>query len=317
MGRMLRATVIAAMLAGSAAADQPQTVTLDADAPVAAKINGRDVMLAVSTGTVDHVTLNDEAVTRLKLSASRPDNRGDFLIGGVVALRGRHNNGFLRVAGRAQQQQLYWFPGASPLPRDGTIGPFAFPHREVKVVWQAGEAPRHAWPLVGDIDTAAYGVVAIGSSWFTLGVDVRSRRSLPLVTATTGADLAEALGGQLVGEVWQEEIVLGVRRPVRRLQLDRPLVMGPLRFDAVAVRVGGPGDGTRWLQPGRKPLPEAGADPAEIVVRGRTLVRRGAARSLMLSRTQLEAQGCTSLTVDKREEMFILACTGPAAEPAG
>lgn len=316
MGQIRRMLVLGLLLTHAAEARAPQEVVLDADAPVAARINGQEVQLAVSTGTVDHVTLNDETTQRLQLRATRVDNRGDLLIGGRVALRGRHNTGFLRVSGRAQHQQIYWFPGASPLPRDGTIGPFAFPHRLVSVVWAAGAPPRHAWRLVGDIDRAAYGIVEIEGRWLTLGVDVRSRRRLPLVTASTGADLAEALGGQLVGEPWDEEIMLGVRRPVRRLELQRPLVMGPLRFDAVAVRVGGRRDGTIWLQPGQKPLPDAEADPAEMVVRGRTAVRRGAARSLMLSRTQLEEQGCTSLTVAKHEELFILACSGPGSRPA-
>jgi len=314
--RGLRAAAFALWLAaGAAGAAAPNAVVLAADQPVSARINGRDVQLSLSTGTVDHVTLNGDVAQRLRLSASRVDSIGDLRIGGVVALRGRHNNGFLRVKGRAQHQQLYWFPAASPLPRDGTIGPFAFPHRLVSVVWQSGIAPRHVWPLVGDIDRAAYGLVEIDGRWLTMGVDLLSRRSLPLVTASTGADLAETLGGQLVGEAWQEEIILGIRRPVRRLQLDRPLIIGPLRFDAVAVRVGGPRDGTLWLLPGQKPLPDAQDDPDEIVVRGRTAVRRGVARTLMLSRAQLAEQGCTSLTVAKRERLFILACTGRSAGP--
>jgi hypothetical protein len=304
------------LVAGASQAGPPQAVTLAVGAPIAARINGHAVQLAVSTGTVDHVTLNDAAARRAQLRATRVDNLGDLLIGGVVALRGRHNSAFLRVEGRAQHQQIYWFPRASPLPSDGTIGPFAFPHRFVNVVWAPGTPPRHAWPLVGGIDRAAYGVATFDDRWLTLGVDVLTRRRLPLVSASTGADLADTLGGELVGEVWQEEIMLGVRRPVRQLQLNRPLVLGPLRFDAVAVRVGGPRDGTIWLQPGQQPLPEAAADPDEMVARGRTAVRRAVARSLMLSRTQLEEQGCTSLTVAKREERFILACSGQGDGPA-
>jgi hypothetical protein len=311
------AVLVLAVMAGTARADAPQEVILDANAPVAAHINGHAVQLSVSTGTVDHVTLNDDAARRARLRATRVDNRGDLLIGGVVALRGRHNSAYFRVEGRAGQQQIYWFPAASPLPRDGTIGPFAFPHRIVSVVWAAGAPPRHAWRLVGDVDRAAYGLATFEGRWLTLGVDVLTRRRLPLVTASTGADLVDTLGGQLAGEVWQEEIMLGVRRPVRRLQLQRPLVMGPLRFDAVAVRVGGARDSTIWLQPGQKPLPDATTDPAELVVRGRTAVRRAVARSLMLSRTQLEEQGCTSLTVAKREELYILACAGRGDTPPG
>lgn len=167
--------------------------------------------------------------------------------------------------------------------------------------------------LAGEIDSTAYGVIKSESLGFVVNVDPGVRRSLPLVSAAVGADLAATLGGRLVGEPWSEDIVFGVRRPVSLLKLDRPLLIGRLRFDEVAVRVGGPRDTTQFLVPGQQPIEEAAADPAEQVVRGRTIVQRRVAYLMTLSRTQIEQLGCTQLTIDKHAMSWELACHGAAA----
>ena len=305
----------------AAAQAPPPELVVNADAPVSVWINGLDVSLAVSTATIDHVTLNDTVAQRLGLSAAPPDNKGDLFIGGVVALQGRHGSAWLAHAQRLQRQQLYWFPGLSSLPLAGTIGPFALPHERIRISWQsAADAqppapPSLALQLVGDIDHAAYGIGLMEGRLLLIGVDVRTRRALPLVSAASGADLAELLGGRLVGEPWQEEIVLGVKRPVRRLELDEPLEIGPIQIRAVAVRQGGPRDGTARLAPGQIIPFDAEEDPGIAQVRGRIVRKRGVARYIVLTRTQLEAYGCSSLLIDKPARLWELACTAPAAPP--
>ncbi|WP_439545482.1 hypothetical protein [Sandarakinorhabdus sp.] len=286
-------------------------LTLPADEPFGAWVNGLPVALAITTATIDHVILNDPVVQQVQLVAAPRDRIANLVIGGVVARPGRHGKALVVLADRLARQEIFWFPDASPTPADGSIGPFALPAATVTVRWGHAETTQYAWPLMGSIDRAAYGVAALGERLFVLGADVRMRRPLPVVSASTGADLVDVLGGRLVGPVWQEEIMLGIRRPVRRLQLDRPLVIGPLSFDAVAVRVGGPRDGTMWLSPRQQPLPDADADPAETLVRGRTAARRGVARMIVLSRNHLEAGGCVALTVAKRAQRFILQCKEP------
>lgn len=305
----------------AAAQAPPPELVVNADAPVSVWINGLDVSLAVSTATIDHVTLNDTVAQRLGLSAAPPDNKGDLFIGGVVALQGRHGSAWLAHAQRLQRQQLYWFPGLSSLPLAGTIGPFSLPHERIRISWQsAADAQTSAPPslalqLVGDIDHAAYGVGLMEGRLLLIGVDVRPRRALPLVSAASGADLAELLGGRLVGEPWQEEIVLGVKRPVRRLELDEPLEIGPIQIRAVAVRQGGPRDGTARLAPGQIIPFDAEEDPGIAQVRGRIVRKRGVARYIVLTRAQLEAYGCSSLLIDKPARLWELACTAPAAPP--
>lgn len=288
----------------------PDTVVLDADTPVDLEINGQPVQLMPTTGDVDHIMLNQPAVDRLQLSAQPVDGLGDLRIGGKNVLRGRHAGGWVRVAGRRQRQQLYWFPGMAPFAYDGSIGPFALPHRTVQVAWADGDARQYAWRLVGGINTLADGVAAVGGRAFYLGADVRRRRALPLATASTAADLAAVLGGRLEGPVWQEEIAMGFRRPVRRMRFDRPLEVGPFRLAEVAVRVrdSDAADGLSRLGRGQQALREVGEDPAEILVRGRNAGRQSVVRALVLSRTQLEAFGCTRLIIDKRQRLFILAC---------
>lgn len=293
-----------------------EEAVVQADSSATVWINGLEVELAVSTGTVDHVTLNAAAVARIGLSAAPADNKADLFIGGVQQRVGRHGAGWLAAGGRLQRQQLYWFPGAEVLPLAGTIGPFALPHDRVRVEWQAGDATPYAFALIGNVDRAAYGVADLAGRPYLVGADVRMRRPLPLVTAALGADLAERLGGTFVGEPWPEEIMLGISRPVRRLELTRPLVIGPLRFSAVAVRVGGPRDATMSLARGQVTPLDAEEDPEAIQVRGRIIRQRQVARYIMLSRTQLEAHGCISLTVAKSARQFILECAPPERPPS-
>lgn len=322
--------LVVLMLAGSAVAQPvpeeapekapekagPPPLVLAADAPLPVWINGLEVALAVSTGTVDHVTLNDEAVQRIGLSASAADNTADLIIGGRVVLQGRHGKGWLAQGGRLVRREYYWFPSQSRLPLAGTIGPFALPHWQVRVDWPVpatgADAEVLQLPLMGGIDRAAYGILRLRKQMMAVGVDVRMRRALPLVTAASGADLAAELGGRFVGEPWQEEIFLGVRRPVRRLELDRPLLIGSMRITAVAVRQGGPRDGTMSLAPGQITPFDAEEDPEIMQVRGRIIKRRNVARYIMLTRTQLDAAGCHSLLVDKAAGLFSLSCAPPA-----
>lgn len=302
---------------GATSARGNEELVFSADEPFGVWINGRPVALAITTATIDHIILNDPVVQDLGLVRAPPDRIANLMIGGKIARVGRHGKGLVAFPDPLLRQELYWFPGASPLPADGSIGPFALPASRVTVRWGRSETAAYSWPLTGSIDQAPYGVGRVGDRTFVLGADVRMRRPLPVVSASTGADLVDVLGGRLVGPSWQEEIMFGVHRPVRRLQLDRPLVIGPMSFNTVAVRVGGTPDGTQWLAPKQQPLPDADADPAEMLVRGRTLVRRGVARMIVLSRNHLEAQGCIGLTVAKRERQFILHCTasGPALLP--
>lgn len=83
-------------------------------------------------------------------------------------------------------------------------------------------------------------------------------RRRTVATASAGSLLANAFGGQLSGTTEPVDIAFGIRRPVRTLHLQRPLLIGPIPLYELGVRTNdfGSVDG----------IPEVGGDPDEIVV---------------------------------------------------
>ena len=299
----------AAVLLLTAAVPPPAAITLPADAAIDASINGQTVRLSLATGGVDRITLNSAAVARLGLKPAGLMGKANVRIGRTKVLNGRNAPGKVALNGLAFSQRIFWFDGAGPIPEDGSIGPMALPHGRVTVTLQPGSAGSDwATPLLGNINSGAYGLVRGEGYGFGLSVDVSGRMALPLVSAAVGADLAAALGGRLEGAPWDEEIYLGVRRPVRRLVLSRPLVMGPFRFEAVAVRVTDRRDATAQLASGQVAPSDAEDDPSEIVVSADSGRKRPVARFLTLSRTQLQAAGCSALVIDKTARQLRLRC---------
>jgi len=307
----MRLFLLPAALVLMAAAPPPSAITLPADAPIAASINGQPVSLSLATGAIDRIVLNIDVVRQLGLKPAVLMGKANVRVGRTRVLPGRNAPGAVMLTGVRFNQRLFWFEGAGPIAEQGSIGPMALPQRQVTVLINpAGGGREWALPLVGDISSGSYGGVKGGGTPFALSVDVRGRLRLPLATAALGADIAAGLGGRLVGEPWEEEIFLGVRRPVRRLLLDRPLELGPFRFSEIAVRVNDRRDGMAQLAQGQAAPPDADADddPSEIVVTADTGKQRRVVRSITLSRTQLDAAGCSALVVDKAARRFVLRC---------
>ncbi|MBU6165385.1 MAG: hypothetical protein KGQ52_04555 [Alphaproteobacteria bacterium] len=305
----MRLPLLPAALLLIAAAPPPMAITLPADAPIAASINGQPVSLSLATGAVDRITLNLDTVARLGLKPASFKGKANVRVGRTRVLPGRTTPGKVALAGQAFNQRIFWFEGAGPIPEQGSIGPMALPQAQVTVVLNpAGGGTDWALPLVGGINSGSYGGVKGGGVPFALSADVRGRQRLPLATAALGADIAAGLGGRLVGEAWEEEIFLGVRRPVRRLVLDKPLELGPFRFSEIAVRVNDRRDGMAQLAPGQTAPPDAEDDPAELLVSADTGKKRRVVRVFTLSRTQLEAARCSALVVDKAARRFVLRC---------
>jgi hypothetical protein len=164
----------------------------------------------------------------------------------------------------------------------------------------------HTFPLVGGPDSTSHAVVRGEGYVFLMTLGVEQQARLPIASAATGADLAAALGGRLEGAPWQEEILLGITRPVRRLVLDRPLVVGPWRFREIAVRVRDLADASATLSPDQQAIADAEADPAEIAVTASSGKGRGVARFLSLGRAHLE--GCARLEIDKTARKLSVHC---------
>ncbi|MFZ4383241.1 MAG: hypothetical protein ACOYO0_14885, partial [Sandarakinorhabdus sp.] len=163
-------------------------------------------------------------------------------------------------------------PGEHALESDGSIDLLALPFDRVRVRLQTLTGTVLSLPLLrGDQWAAAAGRVNLpGLGRFELAAEVREHSDLPLVTAPLAAALARPYGGQLQGAAWTEHLAYGLTRRVRRLVLARPLLIGPLRFDALAVEVSPRRSRATRLEKDQIALPDAELDPDEIVVRGRS-----------------------------------------------
>lgn len=306
--RALSALVALPLLLGAATAPPPPAITLPVDAPIMASINGKEVVLSVATGGLDRITLNADTVRQLGLKPAMLMGKANLKVGRSKVLNGRNAPSQIGLYGQLLKQRVFWFDTDVPLPRQGSAGPFALPQGLVTVQLQPGAGRDFSLPLYGDINSGGYGVVRGTGYGFGMSLDVVGRSRLPVASAAVGADLAAALGGKLNGEPWQEEIIFGIQRPVRRLVLDKPLVIGPFSFSEIAVRVTDRRDATAQLGPGQQAVAEADEDPAEIVVTGDSGKKRQVVRVLTLSRTQLDAAGCRAIRYDKAGGQLVLTC---------
>lgn len=299
---MIRAFTLSLLLTSVSpqwsASAETSFLELAIDEPVHARIAGYSLKLGLVSGSVDQITLNESAVNRLDMPAARRSTRADARLDGAKVFRGRSAGGWLDVAGQQQEQPFFWFPGAPPLPLDGTIGLMAFPHQRILLRFRSGEAAvALRLPLVGDVDRTAYGMIVNEGLSIAIAVEPTVRRRLPLVSLSSETALIGVLAGQLEGEPWEEETMFGQRQMVRRLVLAQPLKFGLLRFPAVAVRI-----------------PAYAKSKAHLRSLSSITPKTSAAVVVTLSRSQLDEQVCTSLSVDKQEMEFLLRCGGLETE---
>jgi hypothetical protein len=307
---------VAAIAVLMIAAPGADLISVSPDRPLAALVEGQPVALGLRTGSIDRITLNAATVARLGLKPAGLMGKVSLKIGRTRIMDGRNRPVSYAVGGRAAKGRVIWFEGLDG-PHDGTIGPFAFPQARIEVALGGTGGRSHAFALAGTIDTAGYTPVARGGgagsgdgraegSWgFGLSFGVEHDYRLPLASAATGAALLAELGGTVTDEVWDEEILLGVTRPVRRVVLARPLEIGPFLLREIAVRVrdrrDAMGAGAALPEP-----PGPDDDPAEIVV---TADRPGKMRpvyTLEIARPVLAA--CRSITFDKAAGQILLDC---------
>lgn len=147
---------------------------------------------------------------------------------------------------------------------DGVAGPETFPFR--RTIFTLREPQATDRKITFPLDTH------MGRSQTSVKIEVEGRpvyaafsidRAESLVTATGGQWIAEANCGRFDGEVLEAKILYGVSRPVRHLELERPLMLGELEIRNLAVRVSDAGN-VQGIADG----PVHDRDPNEIVVTG-------------------------------------------------
>ena len=305
-------TIISAVcstLALSAAPASAQTASSELivrpGEPVAATIEGKPARLLVGSGRIDRLALDADYVAANGIKPALIMGRAEMTVAGRREFKGRNRPLTFVVAGMTRNARAFWFDGAPDSGVDGRIGPFGLPQDRVSFVLGPTN-PRHAVeraPLSGDVNGSGFVGFGLGERGIAVFFDVESAEQYPIASAAAGALLARTFDGTVSGASWDVEVLMGVRRPVRLLTLARPLVIGPLSYSKIAVRVR-----DRIDHSGRGVgIPEAGAtvDPDEVtVVAGMT----GPTPAFGLTIPRPALGTCSRLTYDKPARKLELAC---------
>ena len=117
--------------------------------------------------------------------------------------------------------------------------------------------------------------------------------------------VASAAAGAATTQTWDEEVLLGITRPVRRVDLARPLVIGAFSFTTIAVRIRDVRDGigSGAMLP---PPPGPDDDLSEIVVTAVTEKGPRPIYSLSIPATALAA--CSRIEYAKKAREIRLLC---------
>lgn len=304
-----------ALLAGgpAVAARRPlpplPVLELPATAPlIEAEIAGQTVRLTVDFGGDDIVQINPGTPLAAVLAGdARPDgkpvDRGLYRVAvGQAWLAIRFSRENVLIGGRAVKARVLRpdaAPAGQPRGSDGSIGLPLLPHAGVvlrrraataqdgRVVLPArkgrSDAFGFAWPLAG------------GDS---LDVELHPLRPATVASAAAASLLAAVGNGRLDGPVRRVPIAFGASRPVRRLELARPVPVAGVPVRSVDVRL------FDWAGKADLP-PEADPENAAVTVIG----RRGRQRGwpvLKLGGDVLDA--CASIAWDGQAKIWQLMC---------
>lgn len=290
--RALLLAVVAPFAIGAARA--PIDYVVHGDGIVAVRIGGQPARLRISPWAPAAPTLNPDFADRAGLHG------GWFRAAvkvGPVKIKGDTGVTTLDFGKVAFKRRAVWFEKPYARGADAAVGPGGLPVDIVRFDLRA-PAPGErtvTLPLIQKPFLPTFAALDVGGRRLIVLFDPLHERTL--ATAGAGQSLAAALGGQLTGETGRAEVAFGIDRPVRLLRLARPLTIGPLRFDAVAVRISDNGSTAG--------IADADADPDEIVV---TAKRNGDRRdTLIVGRDQLDR--CSSIIFDKPARQIRLSCT--------
>lgn len=280
-------------------------VTVEPGVDVAASVAGKPVALRILSGGPDRLVLSPPAVARLGLKPALFVGRANLNVAGRREFEGRNRPVDFVIGGVKHHGRALWFPTAPNLPAEGTIGPWGMPQARVTFVFGKADpaAVRYDFGLFGAVDGSS--VTGYREATFGMGVafDLDDAALYPRASAAAGAAIAQAYGGLLSGPTWDVEILFGIKRPVRLLTLARPLVIGPLRFTKIAVRVRDRIDAS-----GRgSDIREADTveDPSEVVVTAKT---KGPPAIFSFVVPRAAMADCSRLSFDKQAKRIELWC---------
>jgi hypothetical protein len=260
---MLRAAMIAAfvIVQGVAVAATPSTPPPDlnvrAGETVAMTINDQPVRVRMAPDAISVPTLNADAAKRIGL---KPSMIGYVYVIGPVKIGFRTDKARYGTGAGAFQRRTAFSDRQVVDGADGVAGPATFPSRRTIFTLRDPQPEDRAisFPLDTDMGRSQTGVkIDVAGRPIHAAFSLDRRESL--VTATGGRWIADAHGGRFDGDPREATILYGVKRPIRALRLERPLMLGALNIRNLAVRVADVGNAQGISD-------SAAPDPNEIVV---------------------------------------------------
>jgi hypothetical protein len=291
-----------ALLAAAPAPAQTGERVVSGDGIVPVTVNGVPARIRIDPSAPALPMLTTDYAARARLRA------GPFAFGYMV--------GPEMVSGRSAVARIAIGAGARPRKRrtgwtgrpfaagiDGVIGPGRLPEQIVRFVLGPSRPGERtvALPMADEGGMFggwghSYAVIDFGGAPLRIRFDPHHPRTL--ATAGAGVRLAAQNDARIGGEIESLEIAFGISRPVRTLNLGRPLQVGPLTITRLGVRVADFGNAASIREEGE-------GDPDEVIVTGDR--RRNNDRDRIAIGADLLAR-CSSLVFDRRAREIRLTC---------
>ncbi|WP_152414514.1 hypothetical protein [Blastomonas sp. AAP53] len=232
-------TATLALYAGQAAAQPsnaaPSDLTVRLGDTVAMVINDQPVRFRLTPDAVSVPTVNADLAARVGL---KPSMIGYVYLIGPVRIALRTDN-VKYIAGSKSFKSRTAFSDRQVVDgADGVAGPATFPFRRTIFVLRDPQPRDRAitFRLNKDMGLSQTGMkIDVGGKpvYVAFSLD----RAESVVTATGGQWISDANGGRFNGDAREAPILYDISRPIRRLDLDRPLMLGELEIRNLAVRV--------------------------------------------------------------------------------
>jgi len=283
----------------------PQLYETSPGKPVPVTINGTTLNVALTTANVDKLVLNAAVIARLGIEPAKIMGKATVRIGPTKVLQGRNRPLDHSVAGPKSGDRILSLEGVNRPGADGSIGPWSIPHDRVAIRLPRPGTMPDSFPLFGNSNSQSLTEVVTPAYGFGLEFGIERPSRYPIASSAAGAAIARALGGVATTQTWDEEVLLGITRPVRRVDIARPIVIGPFSFSTIAVRIrdakDGMGSGDALPQP-----PGPDDNPSEIVMTAAIEKGPRPIYTLVIPATALAV--CSRIEYAKKARAITLTC---------
>lgn len=261
-----------------------------------ATVSGQAAVMGIDPDIGARRLLNHSFAEKIGLKKSAI--QGAYWIGPVELIANSRSASF-DLGASSGNVRFHWFDRDIAQTNDGLISPTLLPYRTVKFVLRSedSEATKRSLILKGPGTygfSGGEGSLRLGDDMVAIGFN--PQREHTIVSAAVGAILASTHGGAFHGDVMETTIRYGVTRPVRLMELDRPLDVAGAIVRSVLVRTNEAGDAIGKTVENK--------DQDEIVVIGSN--KRKPKLTMTLGAQALEK--CSSFEFDNEANEIILIC---------